>query len=106
MHADSERLSRLITELLDVARIDTGRLPLYPRDIEPGPLVERASSRCAPAPHRTVEATYDETGATIFADPDKLSQVVTNLVDNAVRHGEGTVQRHRAAHRRRRSRAP
>ena len=31
VHADSERLSRLITELLDVARIDTGRLPLYPR---------------------------------------------------------------------------
>ena len=34
MHADSERLSRLITELLDVARIDTGRLPLYPRAVD------------------------------------------------------------------------
>ena len=28
---DAERLGRLITELLDVARLDTGRLPLYPR---------------------------------------------------------------------------
>ncbi len=91
VHADSERLSRLITELLDVARIDTGRLPLYPRDIEPGPIVARAVESVRAGTSRTVEATYDESGATIFADPDKLSQVVTNLVDNAVRHGEGTV---------------
>ena len=33
-HADSDRLTRLITELLDVARIDTGRLPLYPRPVD------------------------------------------------------------------------
>ena len=30
--------------------------------------------------------------AAVFADPDKFVQVVTNLVDNAVRHGEGTVR--------------
>ena len=41
VHSDSERLSRLITELLDVARIDTGRLPLYPREVDTVTLVER-----------------------------------------------------------------
>ena len=38
VNADADRLSRLITELLDVARIDTGRLSLYP-----GPAVCRSS---------------------------------------------------------------
>ena len=34
VHSDSERLSRLIAELLDIARIDTGRLSLYPRPVD------------------------------------------------------------------------
>src|SRR5690349_10534544 len=38
---DAERLGRLITELLDVARLDTGRLPLYPRPVDIGALVAR-----------------------------------------------------------------
>ena len=93
VHSDSERLSRLITELLDVARIDTGRLPLYPRAVDtadargavrgvgPGGDHPHASSRRTPTPVPQ-----------IFADPDKLTQVVTNVVDNAIRHGEGTVR--------------
>ena len=36
VNADSDRLSRLIAELLDVARIDTGRLQLYPRPVRRG----------------------------------------------------------------------
>ena len=92
VHADSERLSRLITELLDVARIDTGRLPLYPRETELVPVVARAVESVGAGTSRPVEASYDDPGLTVFADPDKLSQVVTNVVDNAIRHGEGTVR--------------
>ena len=40
---------------------------------------------------RTIESSYAEPTPEVFADPDKLTQVVTNLVDNAIRHGEGTV---------------
>ena len=92
VHADSERLSRLIAELLDVARIDTGRLPLYPREVELQPLVERCVDSVRAGTHRPVETTYDDAGLTVFADPDKLTQVVTNVVDNGVRHGDGTVR--------------
>ena len=92
VHSDSERLSRLITELLDVARIDTGRLPLYPREVELAPIVDRCVASAWEATSRTVEASYDGPVPSVFADPDKLTQVVTNLVDNAVRHGEGTVR--------------
>ena len=89
--ADSERLSRLITELLDVARIDTGRLPLYPREIEIAPVIDRIVDSVRVGTNRTITVTHASPSALVFADPDKLVQVVTNLVENAVRHGEGEV---------------
>lgn len=89
---DAERLSRLITELLDVARIDTGRLPLYRRDIDAAPLVERVVESVRSGTSRTIEVVAPAGKVAVFADPDKFVQVVTNLVDNAVRHGEGTVR--------------
>jgi signal transduction histidine kinase len=92
VHADSERLSRLITELLDVARIDTGRLPLYPRPVDTVTVVERSVASVRAGTSRTIESSYAEPTPEIFADPDKLSQVVTNVVDNAIRHGDGVVR--------------
>ncbi len=41
VNADADRLARLIAELLDVARIDTGRLSLYPREVDGAMLVRR-----------------------------------------------------------------
>jgi signal transduction histidine kinase len=88
---DAERLSRLITELLDVARIDTGRLPLYRREIDVVPVIERVVDSVRAGTSRTITTQHAAPSATAFADPDKFVQVATNLVDNAVRHGEGRV---------------
>lgn len=90
--ADSDRLSRLIVELLDVARIDTGRLELYPRPSDAGLLVGRVvdSVQAGTARHLDLERPLEP--LEIHADPDKFTQVVTNLVENAIRHGEGTVR--------------
>jgi signal transduction histidine kinase len=92
VYSDSERLSRLITELLDVARIDTGRLPLYPRHVDPRTLVERCVDSVRAGTTRMIESSYAEPLPQVFADPDKLTQVVTNVVDNAIRHGDGIVR--------------
>ena len=91
VHSDSERLSRLIAELLDVARIDTGRLALYPRPCDPEVLAGRAVESVRASTSRTID--LDAAGALpeVHADPDKFTQVVTNLVENAVRHGAGRV---------------
>lgn len=88
---DAERLSRLITELLDVARIDTGRLPLYPREIDAVPILERVVDSVRAGTSRAIATEHANERAAAFADPDKFVQVATNLVDNAVRHGEGRV---------------
>jgi signal transduction histidine kinase len=92
VHADSERLSRLITELLDVARIDTGRLPLYRRPLPVGPAVDKVVDSVRAGSGRPIVVSHEDPTAPVFADPDKFSQVVTNLVENAVRHGEGEIR--------------
>lgn len=90
--ADSDRLSRLIAELLDVARIDTGRLQLYPRPSDAAVLVRRIVDSVTAGTATPVELTLDDDLPEITVDPDKFTQVVTNLVENGVRHGEGTVR--------------
>ena len=99
VNADADRLARLIAELLDVARIDTGRLQLYPRPSSAQVLVGRVVASIESGTARTITLESEDDLPEVFADPDKFTQVVTNLVENAVRHGLGTVTVHlRARH--------
>ena len=92
VHADSDRLSRLITELLDVARLDTGRLSMHQRPCDVSVLAGRViDSVRAGAPHE-IELFAPEDLPTIWADPDKFTQVLTNLIENAIRHGSDPVR--------------
>ncbi|MGZ5399621.1 MAG: ATP-binding protein [Nocardioides sp.] len=92
VHADADRLSRLIAELLDVARIDTGRLSLHPRPSDAAVLAGRVVDSVAAGTARPLEYDAAPDLPRIAADPDKFTQVVTNLVENAVRHGSGVVR--------------
>jgi len=91
VHSDSDRLSRLIAELLDVARIDTGRLSLYPRPSDVEILVRRVVDSVQESTSRIVTMEVEGELPEVMVDPDKFTQVVTNLIENGVRHGEGTV---------------
>ncbi len=91
VHSDTDRLTRLIAELLEVARIDTGRLSLYPRPVDVASAVEQVTHSVRAGTGREVHFEPDPDLPQILADPDRFAQVLTNLVDNAVRHGEGMV---------------
>ena len=94
----TERLGRLVTELLDLSRIDAGVLPLD-RDEFPvagllSDVVAEADVAAASRDRRiTFRTDVDPLYATVYADRERLHQVLVNLLDNAVRHGpaEGTV---------------
>lgn len=88
---DADRLSRLITEMLDVARLDTGRLQLHRRAVDPAPIVARAVEGQRLTGERSIDFEPGEGLGSIHADPDKFAQVVVNLLDNAVRHGAGVI---------------
>jgi signal transduction histidine kinase len=88
--ADADRLTRLIAELLDVARIESGRLTLRRRPVDLGVATRRVLSTYPLADHRAMWLVTAEVPE-VWVDPDKYAQVLTNLLDNAVRHGDGLV---------------
>ena len=92
VNSDADRLTRLIAELLDVARIDTGRLSLFPRPTDAAAAVERVLDSVRAGTGREIVFAADDELPRVNADPDKFVQVVTNLVENAIRHGGGVVR--------------
>lgn len=91
VNSDADRLTRLIAELLDVARIDTGRLSLYPRPLDFTAAVNRVLDSVRAGTGREIVFDVEDDVPQVMADPDKFAQVVTNLVENAIRHGGGLV---------------
>ena len=91
--SDADRLTRLIAELLDVARIDAGRLELRRVPTDLAALVRRrvdAKIVSGVEAERFVLQVAEDLPE-VWIDPDKLGQVIDNLVENALRHGDGTV---------------
>jgi signal transduction histidine kinase len=93
VNADADRVTRLIGELLDVSRIDAGRLELHKQVVDIAKAVHRAVDGRIAAGEPSDRFVLDIAAPLpeIWADPDKLDQVLGNLVENALRHGAGTV---------------
>jgi signal transduction histidine kinase len=84
----TERLSRLVAELLDLSRIDAGALTLHRDRFGVAPLLDEVVAEASVAdPDVTFAVAVEPPDAVVCADRARLSQVVVNLVDNAVRHG-------------------
>ncbi len=88
MLAQSERLGRLVEQLLDLSRLESGEVPLRREEVALAPLVAQVVSEIEVAcADRDVALTSDlpEDLPAIEADPERVHQVLFNLVDNAVR---------------------
>ncbi|GAA3635641.1 ATP-binding protein [Lentzea roselyniae] len=85
--AQTERLGRLVTELLDLSKIDAGVLSLNRETLSVSSLVADVVAEAAvaaPSASFSIDVPGD---LTVFADGERLHQVLVNLVDNAARHG-------------------
>ncbi len=93
VNADADRVTRLITELLDVSRIDAGRLEMRKQVVDVPAAVRKviAGRVAAGDPADQFVVTVVDGLPEMWIDPDKLQQVLGNLVENALRHGDGTV---------------
>lgn len=91
--ADANRVTRLIAELLDISRIDSGRLEVRRQPVDMAAAVRRhvEAHTVAGQPADRFVTRVVEPLPPLWADPDKIDQVLGNLLENAVRHGEGTV---------------
>jgi PAS domain S-box-containing protein len=87
--SDADRLTRLITELLDAARIDSGRMRVRSEPVDLVATVNTVLANISAGSGRLVPVHVEGEIPTVWADDDRLAQVVTNLVENALTHGGG-----------------
>ncbi|HLH91149.1 MAG TPA: ATP-binding protein [Xanthobacteraceae bacterium] len=97
-HANSQRLVRLINDILDLQKIEAGQVVFHLKYLDLRPLLEQTlEANRAFANEFDVRIRLDDDAADgeIFADSDRLAQVVTNLLSNAIKFspkgGEVTV---------------
>ena len=85
-----QHLFALINEVLDIARLESGRLALAPEVVELPPFIREAVALIQPVAQRHgIDLTMDpscEASRAIFADPQRLKQVLLNLLSNAVKY--------------------
>ena len=93
VNADADRVTRLITELLDVSRIEAGRIEVHRQLVDIGQRAEKivAGRVAAGDPPDRFRIVATEELPETWLDADKVDQILGNLVENAVRHGAGTV---------------
>ncbi|PTL82705.1 cell wall metabolism sensor histidine kinase WalK [Vitiosangium sp. GDMCC 1.1324] len=85
----SDRLSELVQELLEVSRLQLGRLELRRQRFELGELVSEVLDRMEGVSSRHRLVLHREGPVFVDADRDRIEQVLTNLVDNAIKYSPG-----------------
>jgi signal transduction histidine kinase len=87
MLAQVERLGRLVQQLLDLSRLESGAVPLDRRVFEVEPMLEHAVKEARlHADSVRLSVSVEPASLALDADSERLHQVVANLVENAVRH--------------------
>ncbi|HXF82842.1 MAG TPA: ATP-binding protein [bacterium] len=96
---EASRLQRLVSDLQELSRVEAGQVPVLPQPVEVRELVEAAAARMRPQ--------FEDKGVVlaveiprdlprVLADPDRIGQVLTNLLGNALQHtpegGRVTIQ--------------
>ena len=104
MLAQVERLQRLVTQLLDLSRLESGGSPLHPRPFPAAELLNEVADEALASLARPVVArsTCRRRDLAVDGDPERIHQVLANLVENAARYSPvgGEVQISAARRRR------
>lgn len=94
IHAEADRMGLLVSDLLDIARQDSGRLAVRLQPLDADDALLLLYERLAPlaAGRLRLAGPTSEPLPPLQADPDRLQQCLAALVDNALRYSTGPVQ--------------
>lgn len=89
IHREADRLTRLVSDLLDVQRIEQGRMPIALHEFD---LVEVVREQASTYAGQTAPGRISVTGAdapiAVIGDRDRTGQVVANLLSNAIKYSK------------------
>ncbi|MEI4768427.1 ATP-binding protein [Psychrobacillus sp. FJAT-51614] len=92
IYDESKRMSRLVTELLDLARLESGYLSIFKEEVLIIPTIERITQKFDQiAKEKNLRLIFEQNllePLSLEIDEDRMEQVLTNLIDNALRHTE------------------
>ena len=86
---ESLRMGRLVNDLLDLAKLESGNMDLTYEHIELSPYLKRITGKfqgLAREKEITISVLLEDDKINWDFDPDRIEQVLTNLIDNAIRH--------------------
>jgi signal transduction histidine kinase len=84
----TERLGRLVTQLLDLSRLESGVVPLHREMVEAASVVDAVAAEARlHSPGRCIEVRVEPPELTMWVDPDRIHQVLANLTANALQFG-------------------
>jgi two-component system sensor histidine kinase ResE len=90
IYEESQRMGRLVTDLLNLARMESGHMRLYKEPVQLNGVIERMTLKFLPiAKEKGIELSFQtelDDWAAAELDEDRIEQVMTNLIDNAIRH--------------------
>jgi PAS domain S-box-containing protein len=88
---DADRVSRLVGELLDISRLESGNLVLHRRLVDLAELTASVVGKVGlEYPVIDVRTGWEDGFPLVYADPDKIEQVLTNLLENACKYASPT----------------
>ena len=95
IEAEARRLERLVADLLELARLDAREWVLHPGPVDVAEAVRHAALAFEPAAREVglrLVVTGEPGPVMAVADPERLAQVVANLVENALKYAATTVE--------------
>ncbi|MGL4848494.1 MAG: ATP-binding protein [Clostridium sp.] len=90
VYDESDRLSRLINDLLDISTMETGKLKLNVQELDISSMIKQCLAKFEGKVKETgtnVDVTLEMAHQYVRGDNDKIIQVLTNLIDNALKYG-------------------
>lgn len=88
IHADAERMGRIVSEVLDLARLESNRLEIHPQDVSIRAVAQQSADHLAGLAGGDRVAVEMDDQVTAFVDPERLGHMLRALIENAIKFSD------------------